>query len=95
MCLVVTEDFTPNDVDVNLKDGRIGWTPLIYATHSGEIQVVQLLLERDDIDVNATDLDGQTALCHAVSEGYKQAIQLLLARCDINPELKSRYGSKA
>ena len=42
------------DVDVNLRD-MDGYSPLYHAVHSGEPDVVQLLLTREDLEISVED----------------------------------------
>ena len=52
----------------------------------GKIEIVQLLLERDDIDPNIAD-GGRTPLWWAASEDYNSIAQLLLTRDDLDPNI--------
>ncbi len=46
-------------------------------------KAAKTLLERPNIDVNATDEAGRTALHHAVNEGRVELLELLLGKEDI------------
>ncbi|KPI38988.1 Ankyrin-3 [Cyphellophora attinorum] len=61
-----------------LMQGRQGWTALILASELGREAVVKVLLDRNDIDVDARREDGVTAL-HAASERKrKEVVRMLL-----------------
>jgi ankyrin repeat protein len=44
-------------------------TPLSYAAENGHVGVVELLLQREDVDINARDGKGRTPLWHACVNG--------------------------
>ena len=46
-------------------------------------KIGQLLLDRNDVDPNSTDLLGRTPLSHAADRGQKAIVELLLGRKDI------------
>ena len=48
--------------------------------------VVQLLLARDDIEVNSKSYYGKTPLGYAVEGGHLEVVQLLLARDNVDVE---------
>jgi|GEM_PF-4904191 len=48
-------------VDVNKKDQQ-GWSPLLKAVYSGPVEIVELLVAREDLEVNILDNRQQTAL---------------------------------
>lgn len=52
-------------------------TPLMLACAHGNVEVVDLLLNFEDIDLDATDNDGQTAQDIAKSCGWHQVVELL------------------
>ena len=57
--------------------------------------VVRLLIERDDVDINAKDKGGQTALILATKLGYEAVVRLLIGRDDIDINTKGQYGQTA
>lgn len=59
-------------------------TPLHFAARGGHEKVVQLLLAREDVNVDAKDANGRNALFDAVIKEKVPVVQLLLPR--------SRYG---
>jgi ankyrin repeat protein len=59
-------------------------TPLIFATQSGHVEVVKLLLEKG-ADFSLRDAKGMTALMHAAHYDNFDIVKLLLAsRADVN-----------
>ena len=77
------------DQSVNLRFNRgqvwsWSWKPLITATLRGRDEIVHQLLKRPDIDVNATDLDGESALTLAAARGKERIVQLLLERPEVH-----------
>ncbi len=53
--------------DVN-EAGESGFTALNWASHEGHVEVVRLLLARQDVEVNKSAADGLTALFICVAE---------------------------
>ncbi|KAI3411814.1 hypothetical protein GPALN_001878 [Globodera pallida] len=62
-----------NSVNVSNKDG---WTPLMYAAQSGNIDVCQLLLKHG-AQVEAKNARGQNAFELAKSWGHKRVMELI------------------
>ena len=52
-----------NGTDINTEDSA-GYTPLIWASMKGHLNIVQLLLEEEDIDINKAANDGTPGPCH-------------------------------
>ena len=77
---------------IELKD-ESDRTPLSWAAGYGHEAVVQLLIERGDIDINAKDEDGWTPLMSAAKNGHEAVVQLLIERdnCDIHAEDKDGW----
>ena len=65
---------------------RMDRTALMLATQEGYQELVEILLDRDDLDINERDLLGSTALYIAVAGGKTTIIALLLGRpgVDVN-----------
>ena len=67
--------------DVNSK-GEANWTALMFAMYTrGDTEIVKLLLEQPTVDLNCTDISGQTAL-HKVGWALGDnvdAVKMLLA----------------
>ena len=69
--------------DPNIKD-KCGRTALMYASEDGDIEKVELLLDRGS-DPNIVSPFGITALIHASFDGHTEIVELLLDRgADIN-----------
>ncbi|WP_353288619.1 ankyrin repeat domain-containing protein [Wolbachia endosymbiont (group A) of Pogonocherus hispidulus] len=67
-CTKTIRALIDNGADVNEKDNH-ECTPLHLACENGQTEVVNLLLKREDIDVNAISKDGYTPL-HLVASHY-------------------------
>jgi ankyrin repeat protein len=68
----------------------MGWTALTKAAFAGHAPVVQCLLGRPDLEVNAVDQQRQTALFHAASAGQTEVVRLLLADLRTNAAISNR-----
>ena len=78
--------------DINQKDCA-GITPLIWAAISGKEEVVELLLDRQDINSDISDTEcGRTALSWAAGNGYEGVVKLMLGRKDVNADKPDRWG---
>ncbi|PWW72576.1 ankyrin, partial [Tuber magnatum] len=64
-------------------------TPLAFAIKAGHLDTATVLIECEQVDVNAEDLFHRTPLWLAASKGYADIVKALLTRKDIevNPEL--------
>lgn len=58
----------------------------MYSAIHGYTDYLQLLIGKEDVDLNYQDRDGQTALSHAVRNGNEKVIRILLRndRVDLN-----------
>ncbi|KAK4170814.1 ankyrin repeat-containing domain protein [Triangularia setosa] len=85
------------ETDVNALniDGR---SVLTIASEKGYTEIVELLLTRDDLDINIKDsITHQDHSCNALGwaawNGHKEVVRLLLTRPDLEPErLDSAWG---
>ena len=79
--------------DVNATDAR-GRTALAWAAVGGHEDVVNILLQRKDLNPDAADAKyGQTPLWWAAGSGHEGVVKLLLEREDINPNAAdAEYG---
>jgi ankyrin repeat protein len=69
-----------NGADINDQDYRYDRTPLSWAAEKGNKGVVELLLQKDNIDLNSKDNNGQTPLSWAAEKGNKEVVELLLIK---------------
>lgn len=70
-------------IDVNKQDAT-GATPLMLAAAIGRESILNLLLSRHDVDINALEGEGKTALTHAAENKCVGAVRLLLDTPGIN-----------
>ncbi len=88
------------DTEINMQDhGRFHTTPstggntaLMYAVREGHTKIVELLLARPNIDINAQDSAGTTALIYAVMMRSNEIVQLLLAQPNISINTQDKSG---
>ena len=62
--------------DPNVQN-KAGWSALMFASRSGHLQVVKLLL-KENADPNVQNLKGSTALIFASRNGYHKVVKILL-----------------
>lgn len=66
-----------------------GRTPLSYAAMHGHEAVVNLFIERDDVDLDRRDdVFGQTPLSIAAENGHEAVVKLLVTRDDVDVNLR-------
>lgn len=60
---------------------------------SSSMEILEILLQRDEIDINAQDAHGWTPLMYAVAANHIQAMQRLfnIRTCDINAKSKASH----
>lgn len=73
-------------IDVNATDDHLN-TALIIAAGSVNIEVVRLLLTREDINVNHQNISKVTALMCACHEGNTEIVKILMQQENININL--------
>jgi ankyrin repeat protein len=78
-------------VDPNIKGGG-DFTPLTLAVSRSRTGLVQMLLERDDVDLDSQDSFGMTALHHAMIWGGTEIVRLLLAQPNVAVNAKELSG---
>ncbi|KAF8421786.1 ankyrin repeat-containing domain protein [Tirmania nivea] len=64
-------------------------------TANGHQAVVRLLLERNDVDVDAKDNSGWSPLSLAAMSGYEAVVRLLVEQDNINLDAKDSEGRAA
>ncbi|KAL8104599.1 hypothetical protein AgCh_028717 [Apium graveolens] len=67
-----------------------GWVPLHSAASSGNVEIVELLLNRG-ADVNLKNNGGRTALHYAASKGWLKIAQILISH-DAKLNVKDKVG---
>ena len=66
--------------------------PLILAAHNGNLDVVRVLTESDNIDINIKDYIGNTALLCALKEEYREVAKFLINSRGVDLNAVSRWG---
>ena len=80
-----------NQWDVQATDFH-GNTAIIWAARRGHEGVVQVLLERKDVNPNTPNNEyGQTPLSWATKNGYEGVVKMLLGHNGINPDKPDTY----
>jgi ankyrin repeat protein len=77
--LQVVERLLDGPRDLEIRDARMGWTPLMWAANNGHPAVARVLLDHGAL-VNAKDIAGQTPLKLVIRQGSSEGLQLLLDR---------------
>lgn len=82
-----------NGIDINIQDSAYGYTPLIWASENGHLEMVQVLLGGEGIDIDKTTASGWTALMRASKNGHQEVVELLLEAegIDINKVDNERH----
>jgi len=83
--------FLDAGININARDASEGRTPLISAAARGDLEVVNLLIQRG-ADPNVTDNMGDTALLHALEARYDQVEQILLNHPKLDPHARGLNG---
>ena len=65
------------DFDVNIQGNNNGWTPLHFAVHNRQTNLVKKLLENDNIDLTLKDKEGKTVEDIAKENGCAEIADLL------------------
>ena len=68
---------------------------LVEAARAGHSEVVEMLVARDDCDINFTDTDGDTALSHSCCCGHYQVVKILMNSPKLNINLSDGDGVSA
>jgi ankyrin repeat protein len=80
-------------IDRNADVNKTGWTPLHYASTSGHLAIIELLLEHHAY-IDAESPNGTTPLMMAAHYGSSAAVKLLL-QAGADPSLKNQLGLTA
>merc|ERR1711872_311618 len=84
-----------NSFNINCVDGS-SRTGLMLACIRNNVEVVDLLLSRADLDVNVVDIFGATSLMYASkNQGGEKLVKLLLERKDLDLDEKDQDGMTA
>ncbi len=87
--LPLVKKLVENDADVN----KPGWAPLHYAASTGQVQVIEFLLEQSAY-IDAESPNGTTPLMMAAMYGSPEAVKVLIqAGADLN--IKNQLGMTA
>jgi ankyrin repeat protein len=88
--LARVKNFVEQGTDVDTKD-ELGWTPLYWATSTGQEDVAEFLIAKG-ANVNAKTNDGTTILHQAAKAGAGELVKLFISRgADVNA--KNKYGN--
>ena len=77
--------------DINGGDFS-GCTPLAWTAHNGHAGVVNILLGREEVNLDKPDRDGKTPLSHAALTGHEGVVKILLGREEVNPDKPDNRG---
>ena len=80
-------------VDKGADVNKTGWTPLHYAATSGQLEIIELLLENHAY-IDAESPNKTTPLMMAAMYGTREAVKLLL-EAGADPALKNELGLSA
>ncbi|MBI4027674.1 MAG: ankyrin repeat domain-containing protein [Verrucomicrobia bacterium] len=82
------------NADINAPGPGNRSFPLAEAAKSGNIELVNSLLERNQASLNSVDEDGHDALYHALSAGHVAVVELLLKKgASPNNRVADRMGA--
>ncbi len=74
------------EIKLNAPESNADITPLMWAAMSGDVELVQILLDDPRIEVNTKDCVGWTALMGAIQNNHEAIIELLLSREGIDSD---------
>ena len=81
-----------DDINVN-HTSNYGCTALLIAAGEGHVKIVEMLLKKEDIELNVQDYDyGDTALLVAASMGHHHVVRMLLKEENIEVNLANWAG---
>ena len=67
-------------------------TPLSIAAERGHELLVDLLVNRDDVDADSKDVRGNTPLFWAAAEGHEAVVEMLMNRDDVDVDSRNLQG---
>ncbi|GMY20558.1 ankyrin repeat-containing protein At5g02620-like isoform X2 [Fagus crenata] len=70
-----------------LEVDDFGWTPLHYAAHFGEVEIVELFLEKDISLADKKDKEGMCALHISAKKGHVEVLKVFIKKCPHTCEL--------
>lgn len=89
---IVKELFQHPKINVNLKDSKCGATPLYQSVSGGHLGTLIALLEHNEIDVNAQNIEGWTAINAASFFGDLSLVRKLLRCKKVDFNLANKIG---
>lgn len=92
-CLLLGDERVDTD-----RGDECGRTPLYWAAGLGHLEVVQISLDRKEVDLNSTDTisgHGYTPLLRAAMHGHHQVVQLLLDQEGVDVNKNDNEGRSA
>ena len=81
-------------VDIEAKD-RMGRSPLHLACKKGDLQVVEMLVEKAGAEVHAADNEGNTCLTIAEKNGHTKTVRYLKNLPQVDVKQTDRLGNTA
>jgi len=73
----------------------LGRTFLHWACEAGRLEIVKLLMNREDLDINTQDFKGRTGFHSACQRGYIELVKLLISRDDLDTNTQDKMGRTA
>eukprot|EP00494_Astrolonche_serrata_P034443 UN34712 len=95
--------FDSNDIDINMKIDssdidRRGYSALHVAVENENLDILRLLCKHPQIDINVTDLYGDTPLimaCASVTENTIDIVNILLQKESVDINIQNKEGRTA
>lgn len=78
--------------DINNRNNDNRWSILFCAAAEGSVAIVEQLIHRPGLEVNAADEIRNTALHLAAERGHARVVELLLQHAEIQVNLKNHMG---
>ena len=69
-----------------------GYTALALAAEMGHVEVVEILLGREDISPDRPGDEARTPLSHAALNGHERVVEMLLRQKEVNPDKPDNFG---